>query len=631
MQTFPVTPEDIEGKKDDAKGDEPGWRLDKIGNEMASIRFGDDAFDKVNLWSIVRNMDASDKFLYSQDENLVLDTIRDGLAIQEYFYNTISGERSGLNQLVNDKKRNEADFRQRVKFTSLHSLYAGVAYILSGLEKAVNGDEGKESANIDKFKFSVIDDDKGARQYTLGYFGNLLRNAVAQKTVTNGKQLLHFTHEYFKNIEEHLKQQIDNYKFLKKLDGETDLIEDFENTVFDIDGVKLRGFEYEAKVMDKPKIEFKEVQPEEVKGNDLAKKMMIRDVERLALYNFKKQKNPILEFDGLTWSTLLDGFPGTGKTMMMQMEMTYLKKLAEMIGVPFYYWIIDASEKSEYYGKAQRDYRAKLERTLDPNALNLVYFDDVDLLIPGRNIQGMNSADQDILKLFMDYLAGIGTIFRGNTISRAATNVATALDDAFRQRFKQRFLVVGPTTDQQCSDIMVIKFRKQIKNGLLTVAEGKGYSIDHSVEEQAHMFDEETVKILKAAKKTVKSDVTWADIGHLLAEYKKIDPRFTGRAMDNIYSNVVAKSMDFDIPQEWYEKPEIFFQQTYDEQVKLIKGLIDPINPQLILEETDRYWQSEKRYHSDEHTKRVSDRIEDIKVDLEARNEIMKPDEKDKK
>ena len=225
---------------------------------------------------------------------------------------------------------------------------------------------------------------------------------------------------------------------------------------------------------------------------------------------------------------------------MMQMQITLLKKYAEMRGVPWRYHMIDAKNKDEYYGKTQQKYRAQLLDTLDVKSLNLVYFDDVDLLIPGRQAGNINSADQDILKLFMDYLAGVDTIFRGNTISIAATNNAVSMDPAFRQRMKGRYSIDGPTKPEHYSLLFKIKFKHLINNGIINLSDGNGFDQNKVAKEtglEYHLSSLTTDVLNKMGKSADK--VSWNDVGQMAYEYKQKDERFTGGFIDNVVSNVL--------------------------------------------------------------------------------------------
>ena len=72
--------------------------------------------------------------------------------------------------------------------------------------------------------------------------------------------------------------------------------------------------------------------------------------------------------------------------------------------------------------------------------------------------------------------------------------------------------------------------------------------------------------------------------------------RFTGRAIKNITDAVKVRAMDFELPDEWMEKPELFLFKSYDEKKAMIEELRQPITVEMVIQEINRYADSEFRY-----------------------------------
>ena len=89
---------------------------------------------------------------------------------------------------------------------------------------------------------------------------------------------------------------------------------------------------------------------------------------------------------------------------------------------------------------------------------------------------------------------------------------------------------------------------------------------------------------------------TMADIGTYLHMIKKAEPRFTGRAIKNITDAIKMRAMDIDLPDEWFEKPEDFMHKTYDEKKDMISDLRGPFTIEMVMQEINRYADSEFRY-----------------------------------
>ncbi|HVK91435.1 MAG TPA: AAA family ATPase, partial [Mycoplana sp.] len=77
---------------------------------------------------------------------------------------------------------------------------------------------------------------------------------------------------------------------------------------------------------------------------------------------------------------------------------------------------------------------------------------------------------------------------------------------------------------------------------------------------------------------------------------KEAEPRFTGRAIKNITDAIKMRAMDVDLPDEWFATPEAFMHKPYDEKTKMIEALRGPITMEMVLQEINRYADSEFRY-----------------------------------
>ncbi|HBQ37071.1 MAG TPA: AAA family ATPase, partial [Rhodobacteraceae bacterium] len=73
------------------------------------------------------------------------------------------------------------------------------------------------------------------------------------------------------------------------------------------------------------------------------------------------------------------------------------------------------------------------------------------------------------------------------------------------------------------------------------------------------------------------------------------DPRFTGRAIKNITDAVKVRAMDFELPDEWMEEPDLFLFKTYDDKLGMIREMTQPISVEMVIQEINRYADSEFR------------------------------------
>jgi len=89
---------------------------------------------------------------------------------------------------------------------------------------------------------------------------------------------------------------------------------------------------------------------------------------------------------------------------------------------------------------------------------------------------------------------------------------------------------------------------------------------------------------------------TLADIGAYLHAIKQAEPRFTGRAIKNITDAVKMRAMDVELPDDWFEKPDMFLHQDYDTKLGMISELRSPITMETVVQEVHKYADSEFRY-----------------------------------
>ncbi len=89
---------------------------------------------------------------------------------------------------------------------------------------------------------------------------------------------------------------------------------------------------------------------------------------------------------------------------------------------------------------------------------------------------------------------------------------------------------------------------------------------------------------------------TIADIGTYLHMIKEAEPRFTGRAIKNITDAIKMRAMDVDLPDEWFENADNFMHKPYDEKKAMIEELRGPFTIEMVLQEINRYADSEFRY-----------------------------------
>ena len=82
--------------------------------------------------------------------------------------------------------------------------------------------------------------------------------------------------------------------------------------------------------------------------------------------------------------------------------------------------------------------------------------------------------------------------------------------------------------------------------------------------------------------------------------------------------------MDFELPDEWMEKPEKFLSKAYDKKLAMIKDLSKPITVDMVVQEINRYADSEFRYADKSDEIAIENAVRDMKRMEEAKRRYIK-------
>jgi hypothetical protein len=200
----------------------------------------------------------------------------------------------------------------------------------------------------------------------------------------------------------------------------------------------------------------------------------------------------------------------------------------------------------------------------------------------------------------MGAFAGAGTVVRGNCTFGMFSNYPENVDDALRQRAGARFLVDGPQSREDYIDILSLLLGKNhaipVGDHQLFAAQEIRKAVAASFEGYSKPHEEGLLKVWDKVQGEIGTLDTLAKMGAYLKAIQQADERFTGRAIKNITDAVKVRAMDFELPDEWMENPEVFLFKPYDEKLAMIRGLMTPITVEMVIQEINRYADSEFRY-----------------------------------
>jgi hypothetical protein len=576
----PISDADLEAHRSDAE-----FRMQNI--PMRGVAY--------DLLGELRKLPGIGGYLLSEPVNQVLHTLRRGLCLYYELYEELGGKID----------------RRQAAFLGSYALFGAGALIADALPEPQGDDLASFQAPDGRFFRVGAGPDEDLKALLSFYLKAITQTQPdGAPVVESAEDLLSLTRSYFSAARDQMAADADALP--------AELLAQVAGITFRIGSLELRGFSASAQSQ-APKAEFTPVRPEQIVGNSSAKRALVRYVDRLALYDAARGFNPVLELGGLPATVLFDGFPGTGKTSLFRMAMTRLQQRGEQTGLPVRFVSIDPSIKDEYYGKTAKLLTEKLGLTRDQSAITVVFFDDVDLLLLSRGDPGMGGADKDVLNITMQFLDGAFTKHIGNAQTYAATNEPTATDSALRQRFHHRELIAGPEDWDDYAALLGVKLARQIQLGLVPVG-GELPTPTVAAQTGGAPAAPEERRGLGALFGGGKKSMTWRELGELCAEFKRKDPRFTGRPIESVTQKLLAESADFDVPEEWFAEPDLFLRKSYDEKLDLLRTLYRPITGEMIAAELEHYFNSEQRYHDDARIQRAERVAAELEAQLAARD-----------
>ena len=357
--------------------------------------------------------------------------------------------------------------------------------------------------------------------------------------------------------------------------------------------------------------------PNEVVGNHIAKYQSLKLAKMLMAYDFDRRLNPFVELGGFIWTFMGDGKPGTGKTTLIQMMAGLLNDYCTNAGYPFVYRNLSTDSIDSYQGKSAQNAKSFINAVIDPTVIGFGTVDDIDQLAGKRGDRQSSAGQLEITAVLMESFAGANTVVRGNATFGMFSNYPENVDDALRQRAGARFLVDGPQTREDYIDILALLMGKRHEIPLgehdLYAAQVIEKAVTASYE--SHARPKEDALLAKSSRQTT-SEIgaldTIAKLGTYLKAIQAVDERFTGRAIKNITDAVKVRAMDIELPDEWMENPDLFLFQDFDRKTAMISDLAKPITVEMVIQEINRYADSEFRYADKSDEVAIEDMVREM-------------------
>jgi energy-coupling factor transporter ATP-binding protein EcfA2 len=368
--------------------------------------------------------------------------------------------------------------------------------------------------------------------------------------------------------------------------------------------------------------------PNEIVGNHIAKYQAMKLAKMIMAYDFDRKLNPFVDLGGFIFTFMGDGKPGTGKTILIQMMAGLIHDYCQNAGYPFRYQNLSTESIDSYQGKSAQNAKAFFNNVIDPNVIGFGTIDDIDQLAGKRGDRQSSAGQLEITAVLMESFAGANTVVRGNCTFGMFSNYPENVDDALRQRAGARFLVDGPQTREDYIDILHILMGKNhnipVGNHKLFETQQIKKAVARSFEAHSKPQEDGLIKVYEETTKKLGKLDTLAKIGAYLDNIQNVDERFTGRAIKNITDAIKVRAMDFELPDEWMEKPDLFLLKDYDTKKDMIADLSVPITVDMVMQEINRYADSEFRYADKSDEVAIENMVREYGRQEEAKKRYLK-------
>ena len=393
------------------------------------------------------------------------------------------------------------------------------------------------------------------------------------------------------------------------------------------DDLTIRGFEaHSAAKSSTLTMTFKK--PNEVVGNHIAKYQALKLSKMLMAYDFDRKLNPFAELGGFIFTFMGDGKPGTGKTTLIQMMAGLINDYCLNVGYGFRYQNLSTDSIDSYQGKSAQNAKAFINNIIDPGVIGFGTIDDIDQLAGKRGDRQSSAGQLEITAVLMESFAGANTVVRGNCTFGMFSNYPENVDDALRQRAGARFLVDGPITREDYIDILNLLMGKNhdipLGNHEAFAAQEITKAVAASFESHDRPHEDGLLRVFDKVDQEIGALDTIAKLGTYLKGIQEADDRFTGRAIKNITDAVKVRAMDFELPDEWMDNPDLFLFQNYDTKKSMIEELRKPITTEMVIQEINRYADSEFRYADKSDEVAIENAVRDMGRMEEAKRRYLK-------
>lgn len=562
--------------------------------------------------------------LYAVQEGITL-----GIWIKDSYYDA-----SGLSSLSENKSAldnsGKREYESKMQTATAFMLFSVAYKILHDLQTIASDD-----LSVMKNKFagipevSLMSPLKGI-SCALFYYDKYLGHPEIVKT---DKDVIDFTVVYFEALIAEIQMRKSSLEYTETIVDRTYKLEHSEFAVSGWENV----FQGTAK-----SIEFNKIQFEQIVGNRDAKHFARRLTERMLSYDFTAKKNPFQELGGFMPVFMGYGIPGTGKSMLIAAIATRLKEHCDNLDIPFLFHPMPDTLISTFQGGSAEKMVEWMKPLQDPSKLIFAPIDDAENNLQERTAQGVSAGVKEVIGVFLRYTEGAYAVNYGNSSIGLFTNLPEMLDKAVISRVQGRFKIDGARTEHDFLDQDHLWWRKldDTMPDFVNMQGPENYSylqdqgLAKNMGEILKVSDKPTEeRVLEAYDKIEGSFKTNQHLfyANLYKEIQKIFPFFSSRDVRNIQSAVSLRLTDFDLEEDWFENPDLYFKKDYETKFNMLQELMRSNMKGLDFseirrQEVVRYLDNVATIADTDFKRKVDTRVNQLKIDTEAREQFGRND-----
>ncbi|WP_242135346.1 AAA family ATPase [Aestuariivivens marinum] len=558
--------------------------------------------------------------LFAVQEGIIL-----GIWIKDSYYDA-----SGLSNLNENKAaldtNGKREFESKMHTATAFMLFSTAYKILNDLKPHASDD-----LSVMKQKFagipevSLLSPIKGI-SCALFYYEKYLAHP---DIIMSDKDVIDFTVVYFEALIDEIQLRKSSLEYTETIEDRTYKLERSEFAISGWNNV----FQGAAK-----SVEFNKIKFEQIVGNRDAKHFARRLTERLLSYDFVTKKNPFQELGGFIPVFMGYGIPGTGKSMLIAAIATRLKEHCDTLDIPFLFHPMPDTLISTFQGGSAEKMVEWMKPLQDPTKLIFAPIDDAENNLQERTAQGVSAGVKEVIGVFLRYTEGAYAVNYGNSSIGLFTNLPEMLDKAVISRVQGRFKIDGAKTKHDFLDQDYLWWRK-MDDTMPNFVNMQG------PENYSYLQDQGLAKnmgeILNVTNKPVESRVheiydkveqqfktnQHLFYAQLYKDMQQAFPFFSSRDVRNIQSTISLRLTDFDLEEDWFENPEIYFKKDYDTKFNMLQELMrDNMKgldfSEIRRQEVVRYLDNVATIADTDFKRKVDAKVNQLNIEAEARKQF---------